>query len=184
MEKSHIVPIHIKSGKQNIKSYRPVSFLPIFGKIFERFIFNKMFSYVSTNKLISKNQSGFQPGNFCINHLLLTIQEIFIPFDNELEVISTFSDISKAFHKVWHEGLIFKLKQNGISGELFHILSNFLSNRKQRVMLNGQNLSWTNVHVGVPQRSILGSLLFLIYINDSSDNLTSSAKLFLLMIHH
>ena len=143
-----------------------------------------MFSYVSTNKLISKNQSGFQPGNFCINHLLLTIQEIFISFDNELEIISAFSDISKAFHKVWHEGLIFKLKQNGISGELFHILSNFLSNRKQRVMLNGQNLSWTNVHVGVPQRSILGSLLFLIYINDSSDNLTSSAKLFLLMIHH
>ena len=143
-----------------------------------------MFSYFSTNKLISRNQSGFQPDNFCINHLLLTIQEIFIPFDNELEVISAFSDISKAFHKVWHDGLIFKLKQNGISGELFHILSNFLSNRKQRVMLNGQNLSWTNVHVGVPQRSILGSLLFLIYINDSSDNLTSSAKLFLLMIHH
>ena len=123
MEKSHIVPIHIKSGKQNIKSYRPVSFLPIFGKIFERFTCNKIFSYFSTNKLISSNQSGFQPDNFCINHLLLTIQEIFIPFDNELEVISAFSDISKAFHKVWHEGLIFKLKQNGISGELFLVTS-------------------------------------------------------------
>ena len=80
--------------------------------------------------------------------------------------------------KVWHKGLIFKLKQNGISGKLYHILSDFLSNRKQKVVLNGQNSSWTNVHAGVPQGSILGPLLFLIYRNDLSDNLTSNAKLF------
>ena len=70
------------------------------------------------------------------------------------------------------------MKQNDISGELLHILSDFLSNRKQRVVLNGKNWSWTNVHAGVPQGSILGPLLFLIYINDLSDNLTSNAKLF------
>ena len=70
------------------------------------------------------------------------------------------------------------MKQNDISGELLHTLSDFLSNRKQMVVLNGQNSSWTNVHAGVPQGSILGPLLFLIYINDLSDNLTSNAKLF------
>ena len=91
---------------------------------------------------------------------------------------SVFLNISKAFDKVWHEGLIFKLKQNDISGELLHILSDFVSSRKQKVALNGQNSSWTNVHAGVPQGSILGPLLFLIYINDLSDNLTSNAKLF------
>ena len=69
------------------------------------------------------------------------------------------------------------MKQNDISGELLHTLSDFLSNRKQMVVLNGQNSSWTNVHAGVPQGSILGPLLFLIYINDLSDNLTSNAKL-------
>ena len=87
-------------------------------------------------------------------------------------------DISKAFDKVWHEGIIFKLKQNGISDDLLNILSDFLRNREQRVTLNGQSSSWTNVNAGVPQGSILGPLLFIIYINDLSDGLSSNAKLF------
>ena len=85
-------------------------------------------------------------------------------------------DISNAFDNVWHEGIIFKLKQNGIS-EL-NILTDFLRNRKQRVTLNGQSSSWTSVNAGVHQRSILSPLLFLIYINDLSDGLPSNAKLF------
>ena len=137
-----------------------------------------MFIYFSANKLISKNQSGFQHGNSCINQLLSITYEIFTSLDNGLEVRSVFLDISKAFDKVWHEWLIFKLKQNGIFGELLHILSEFLSNRKQRVVLNSQNSSLTNAHGGVPRGSIPGPLLFLIYINDLSDNLTSNAKLF------
>ena len=87
-------------------------------------------------------------------------------------------NISKAFDKVWHEGFIFKLQQNSISNDLLNILSDFLRNRKQRVTLNGQSSSWTNVNAGVPQGSILGPLLFLIYINDLPDGLSSNAKLF------
>ena len=120
-KKGNIVPIHKKGDKQNIKNYRPVSLLPICGKIFERLIFNEMFIYFSANKLISKNQSGFQPGDSCINQLLSITHEIFTSFDNGLEVRSVFLDISKAFDKVWYEGLLFKLKQNDISGELLHI---------------------------------------------------------------
>ena len=165
-KKGNIAPIHKKGDKQNIKNYRPVSLLPICGKIFERFILNEMFIYFSANKLISKNQSGFRPGDSCINQLLSVTQKIFTFFDNGLKVRSVFLGISKGFDKVWHEGLIFILKQNEISGELLHILSDFLSNRKQRVVLNGQNSSWTNVHARDPRRSILGPLLFLTYIND------------------
>ena len=124
-----------------------------------------MFIYFSANNLISKNQSGFQPGDSCINQLLSISHEIFTSFDNGIEVRSIFLDISKAFDKFWHEGIIFKLKQNSISGAILLFLSDFLSNRKQNIVLNRQNSSWTNVHAGVPQGSILTPLLFLININ-------------------
>ena len=79
---------------------------------------------------------------------------------------------------IWHKGIIFKLKQNGISGKLLSVLSDFLKDRKQRVILNGKVSSWTGVNAGVPQRSVLGPLLFLVYINDLVDGLSSNAKLF------
>ena len=177
-KKANIVPIHKKGNKQTLKNYRLVSLPPICGKIFERLIFNEMFRFFLDNKLISTNQSGFKPGDSCINQLLSITHEIYKSFDDGLEVRSVFLDISKAFDKVWHEGIIFKLEQNGISEDLLNILTDFLSNRKQRVVLNGQVSTWTSVNAGVPQRSILGPLLFLIYINDLSDNLSSNVKLF------
>ena len=137
-----------------------------------------MFRFFLENKLITPHQSGFKPGDSCINQLLSITHEIYKSFDDGLEVRSVFLDISKAFDKVWHDGVIFKLEQNGISGDLLNILIDFLSNRKQRVVLNGQFSAWASVNAGVPQGSILGPLLFLIYINDVSDNLSSNVKLF------
>ena len=152
-KKANIVPIHKKGNKQILRNYRPVSLLPICCKIFEGLIFNEIFRFVLDNKLISTNQFGFEPGDSCINQLLSITHEIYKSFDDGLEVRSVFLDISKAFDKVWHEGVIFKLKQNGISGDLLNILTDFLSNRKQRVVLNGQVSTWTSVNAGVPQGS-------------------------------
>ena len=177
-KKGSIVPVHKKNDKQCLNNYRPISLLPICSKIFERLIFNEMFEFFIENDLISQHQSGFKPGDSCINQLLSITHEIDQSFDGGFDVRSVFLDLSKAFDKVWHDGLIFKLKQNGISNNLFNLLSNFLINRKQRVVLNGQTFSWAVVNAGVPQGSILGPLLFLIYINDIGDGFSSNAKLF------
>ena len=177
-KKGNVVPIHKKDDKQNVKNYRPVSLLPICGKIFERLIYNVMYEFLTENDLLSPKQSGFRSGDSCINQLLSINHEILNAFDKGLEVCGIFLDISKAFDKVWHDGLIFKLRQNGISGDIINILQDFLRNRKQRVVLNGQCSSWADVNAGVPQGSILGPLLFLIYINDLSDGLKSECKLF------
>ena len=97
-----------KGDKQPLKNYRPVS-LHICGKVLERLIFNKMFTFFIENKIISSNQSGFKQGDSCINQLLSITHEIFEYFDVGLEVGSVFLDISKAFDKMWHDGVIYKL---------------------------------------------------------------------------
>ena len=177
-KKANVVPVFKKGDKQLLKNYRPISLLPIIGKIFERLLYNQMFEFFIRNDLISQNQSGFKPGDSCINQLLAITHEIYKSFDACLDVRAVFLDISKAFDKVWHQGLLYKLKQNGISGNLLETLTDFLKDRKQRVVLNGQNSSWANIEAGVPQGSILGPLLFLIYINDLPDNLSTNVKLF------
>ena len=177
-KKANVVPVHKKGDKQILKNYRPVSLLPICGKIFERLIYNNLSEYFIENDLISQNQSGFKAGDSCINQLISITHEIYQSFDDGLEVRGVFLDISKAFDKVWHEGPIFKLKQNGVRGNFLETLTNFLNDRKQRVVLNDQHSKWANIEAGVPQDSILGPLLFLIYINDLPDNLISNSKLF------
>ena len=155
-----------------------MSLLPICGKILERLVLNEILKFFLGNRLISFSQSGFKPGDSCINQLLSITHEIYSSFDEGLEVRSIFLDIAKAFDKVWHDGIIFKLTQNGISGNLLNLLRDFLNERKQRVILNGQFSTWKNVSAGVPQGSILGPLLFLIYINDLTEGLSTNAKLF------
>ena len=131
-----------------------------------------MFIFFLANNLLRPYQFDIKPDDSCINQLLLITHEIYSLFHDEFEARSVFLDISKAFQKVWNEGIIFKLKQNGISDVLLNILSDFIRNRKQGVTLSGQFLSWTNFNAGVPQISILGPVLFLVYIN-LSDSLTS-----------
>ena len=120
-----------------------------------------MFKFFIENELISSNQSGFKPGDPCINQLVSIKQEICKSFDEGHEVRGVFLDISKAFDKAWYDGIIFKLTQNGISGNLLKLLRDFLSERSQCIVFNGPASTGTNVTAGVGQGSILGPLFFI-----------------------
>ena len=128
-KKANVVPVFKKGDKQLLKNYRPISLLPIIGKIFERLLYNQMFEFFIRNDLISQNQSGFKPGDSSINQLLAITHKIYKSFDACLDARAVFLDISKAFDKVWHQGLLYKLKQTGISGNLLEI-------------------QWTKLHMG------------------------------------
>ena len=138
---------------------------------------NEKLKFFIENDLISSNQSGFKPGESIVFQLVSITYEIYKSFDQGHENRGVFLNISKAFDKIWHDCTIFKLTKNGISGNLLKLLRDFLSERRQLVVLNGQVSTWTNVTVGVSQGSILGTLLFLLYINDLFEGL-------LLMLSH
>ena len=108
------------------------------------------------------------------------MHEIYKVFDANLplDVRGVFLDLSKAFDRVWHDGLMYKLKTLGICGNYYGLIHSFLSDRHQRVVLNDQCSKWSHIKTGVPQGSILGPLLFLVYLNDLPEDLTTSAQLF------
>ena len=109
---------------------------------------------------ISESQSGFKPGDSCVNQLLAITNEMFPSFNGNSKVKLVFLDISKIFNKVWHKRIIHKLKHNGIAGNLLSLLTDFLRNRKQRVILNGKISSWANINASACQNVMLGPLFF------------------------
>ena len=176
---SNVCPI-FKGGNPSIPShYRPVSLLNTIEKVLEKTVFNYTSSPIFCNLFFfTPFQSGFLPGDSTVNQPMLLYHNICKALDNRHEFCIVFFDVSKAFDKVWHKGILFKLYHAGVQGRLLEWLTDYPSNRYQRVVLNGSYSDLSFLKASVPQECILGPLLFLVYINDIVDNLEININLF------
>ena len=130
------------------------------------------------NNLLIEQNSGFKPKYFTVNQLLKIVHQIYQDINNGKGTCLIFLDVSKAFDKVWHKGLLFKLRQLGTVGTLYDWIEHHLAGRSQKVVINGISFSLRYLQTGVPQGSILGPLLYLIYINDIINDLQCNVYLF------
>ena len=165
-----VIPIHKGDSVLKVSNYRPISLLPIFSKIMERLIYNQFMEYIEKNKILSNLQFGFQK-NKSTEH---AISSIFSDITNALtkkhSSYCIFLDFAKAFDTVNHKILVQKLDYYGVKGSTLALFENYLSNRIQVVEVNGKISEKGLIKHGVPQGSILGPLLFLLYINDISNS--------------
>ena len=161
-----VLPLYKADDDMLFNNYRPVSLLPVLSKVFERLMYNRLISFLENNKILFKNQFGFRKQHSTYMALMVLLDKIVKALENGEFVVGTYLDFSKAFDMVDHSILLVKLEYYGIRGIALDWFKSYLAGRKQYVTYNGTSSSTKVIKCGVPQGSILGPLLFLLYIND------------------
>ena len=159
------IPIHNKDSKLKFSNYRLISLLSNIEKFLERLMYNRMYKFFSDNNLIYSLQFGFRQ-RYSTEHVLISLTENIRKNQDDGNIGCGIFDLQKAFETVEHDLLLSKLEHYSICGLANEWFKSYLSNRKQYVSINGYDSNLADVKFGVPQRSVLGALLFLVYIND------------------
>ena len=177
-KRGNITPIYKKGRKDDPLNYRPISLTSVLCKLLEKIIRKRIVDHLDSNNIISSHQHGFRHRKSCLTALLEYFEDISQYLDEGTPCDSVYLDCQKAFDTVPIKRLILKLDSVGIRGKVLKWISEFLTNREQRVLLRGQASEWAHVISGVSQGSVLGPVLFLVYINDIVSNIDSTIKLF------
>ena len=175
---ANVTPIFKKGNRSSPENFRPVSITSVPCKILESIIRDSMVQHLDKHKLMSKDQHGFVKGRSCLTNLLETLDDITSSLDEGEGMDMVFLDYKKAFDTVPHKRLLYKVRKYGFGDIYINWIKDFLTNRKQRVHIRGQFSEPTEVLSGVPQGSVLGPLLFILFVNDIPDTVNAKVKMY------